>query len=329
MSTNKHAAFRYRILDVCFQSPRKWTIPGLMEETAIQLRDAFGTEVESVSKRTIQMDIALMRSEPPRGFAAPIVCKAGIYYYEDKKFSIATQPFTESDIRAVKEAAALLRQFPDLPHFQDIEMILSRVEREVSLVNQPAALVQFETNRNLKGLESLGQIWKAILHKKAILVKYQPFNIEKSNDFALSPFLLKEYRNRWFCFGKKTGANDLIILALDRIVSLKDSIVPYEENLTFDPETYFNDFIGVSFPAKFSVQHIRFRVSPFQTQYLLTKPIHASQILIQKTSTHAEFSLDLIPNYELAAELWRLGPDLLSIEPKGILEEVLLAYREQ
>jgi predicted DNA-binding transcriptional regulator YafY len=329
MSTNKHAAFRYRILDACFRSHRKWTIPALMEETAIQLRDAFETDVESISKRTIQNDIALMRSEPPRGFAAPIVCKSGFYFYEDKKFSIATQPFTESDILAVKEAATLLRQFPDLPHFQDIEMILSRVEREVSLVNQPTALVQFETNRNLKGLKSLGEIWKAMLQKKSILIKYQPFYTEKSNDFAFSPYLLKEYRNRWFCFGKKISAADLVILALDRIVSLKESIVIYEENKIFNPETYFNDFIGVSFPTKFSVQHIRFRVSPFQTQYLLTKPIHTSQKLIHNTSTYAEFSLDLIPNYELAAELWRLGPDLLSIEPKGILEEVLLAYREQ
>lgn len=82
MPTNKHASFRYRALDQCFthRGHRKWTLNELVEEVSRLLREAFGAGT-TLSKRTIQGDINVMRSPRPRGFGAPIVCRQGLYFY--------------------------------------------------------------------------------------------------------------------------------------------------------------------------------------------------------------------------------------------------------
>ena len=69
MSQNKNALIRYKTIDKCLQNQyRTWTLEDLIEACSEALFEYEGKE-NSVSKRTVQMDIQLMRSEigePPR-----------------------------------------------------------------------------------------------------------------------------------------------------------------------------------------------------------------------------------------------------------------------
>ena len=72
MSQNKNALIRYKTIDKCLQNQyRQWTLEDLIEACSEALFEYEGRE-NSVSKRTIQMDIQLMRSEK-LGYNAPIV----------------------------------------------------------------------------------------------------------------------------------------------------------------------------------------------------------------------------------------------------------------
>lgn len=63
MSQNKNALIRYKTIDKCLQNQyRKWTLEDLMEACSEALFEYEGKE-NSVSKRTTQLDIQLMRSE--------------------------------------------------------------------------------------------------------------------------------------------------------------------------------------------------------------------------------------------------------------------------
>ena len=81
MPTNKHAAFRYRVLNQCFtqRGRQRWTLDELVDAVSRALQEAFGNELQ-VSRRTIQGDLNILRSERPRGFAAPIKCRHGRYF---------------------------------------------------------------------------------------------------------------------------------------------------------------------------------------------------------------------------------------------------------
>lgn len=78
MPAYKSKNFRFRIIDECLKdTSRTWTLDNLIEEVSRKLSDEFN--VEKVSRRSIQYDIALMREKQPVGYNAPIVCINGNY----------------------------------------------------------------------------------------------------------------------------------------------------------------------------------------------------------------------------------------------------------
>src|SRR5258706_13121538 len=98
MSINKLALIRYRAIDECLRNRyRKWTLENLIEKVSEVLYDTEGIR-SGVSKRTIQADIQLMRSDK-LGYNAPIIVKEKKYYsYDDADFSITNTPITDTDL---------------------------------------------------------------------------------------------------------------------------------------------------------------------------------------------------------------------------------------
>lgn len=76
-------------------------------------------------------------------------------------------------------------------------------------------------------------------------LKYSSFKTRLANTFLFYPYLLKEYRNRWFVFGHRKG--NLINLALDRVHNIKIAEKErFVENDLFDPQTFFDDLVVVA-----------------------------------------------------------------------------------
>ena len=59
---------------------------------------------------------------------------------------------------------------------------------------------------------------------------YQSFNATEPTEYIFSPYILKEFRNRWFVFGTKITDLRIYNLALDRIISVEPCEAPYYEN---------------------------------------------------------------------------------------------------
>lgn len=315
MPTNKHAAFRYRVLNTCFRRLRRWTLDDLVEEVGEQLHEAFGIRT-GVSKRTIQSDINLMRSAPPRGFEAPIVVEDGAYFYEDRNFSIENKPLTEGDIAAIKEALAVLRQFNGLPQFRALADTLNRMEGRVKFPDK--TLIQFETNEQAAGTEWLELLYQSALNSVALNVTYHPFIADEPYQITFHPYYLREYRNRWFAFGLNDAAEVIHTLALDRIKAIKPSRKRFCPNTLFDPDAYFRDLVGVTRPVGAEPVEIVWETTVLLSKYLETKPLHPSQRLLRRDDHSAEFSVRVIPNYELYSELARFGKALRVLRPEAL-----------
>ena len=72
MALNKNALIRYKTIDKCLQNRfRDWTLNDLIDACSNALYEYEGRDV-NVSKRSIQLDIQLMRSDK-LGYNAPIV----------------------------------------------------------------------------------------------------------------------------------------------------------------------------------------------------------------------------------------------------------------
>lgn len=111
MPVSRNALIRYKTIDTCLRNRfRKWTLEDLVDACSDALYEYEGID-KGISKRTVQMDIQLMRSEK-LGYNAPIVVKDHKYYtYEDPEYSITNTPLSEQDLKVMSEAVELLKQF--------------------------------------------------------------------------------------------------------------------------------------------------------------------------------------------------------------------------
>lgn len=318
MPSNKHAAFRYRVLNDCFTRPgrRHWTKKELQEEVTRQLQEHFGDHL-SIGLRTIDGDIALLRSDPPRGYAAPIAVREGKYFYEDPDFTISRFPLSAEETALLRDAFALLRQFPGLPQLPVLEALVRQSGAGMDLELPSHSVIQFENSPPAMGLSWLDPLYGHIRRREALEIRYQPFAPPGEVVVLLHPYLLKEWRNRWYVVGRNERENQVWNLALDRIADVRPAGIPFRSNDLFNPIDWYRDIVGVTRPQGAAPVRIKFRAGGSVAGYLLTKPIHASQQTVRQDASGVTFSLHVIPNPELIGELRRFGREIEVLSPEG------------
>ena len=320
MPINRNALIRYQTIDKCLQNRyRKWTLEALIEAVSEAMYEYEGIE-KGVSQRTIQADIQIMRSEK-LGYNAPIVVIDKKYYtYEDPKYSIANIPLTDLDLRKLKEVTEILKQFKGFTHFQDLTGIVQRLEDKIyTAKTQQASVIDFEKNENLKGLEHIEALYTYILRKKTVAITYQSFKAKTPNTFDFHPYLLKEYRNRWFVLGQKGDTDSPVsLLALDRIATIQESNTIYIPSQEPNVSTYFKHIVGVTFHKNQVIETIKLWVNNENAPYILTKPIHASQKLVETLPDGIVISLELQLNFELEREILGFGETMQVLAPRRL-----------
>lgn len=318
MPANKNALIRYKTIDNCLRNHyRRWTLEDLVEACSEALYDAEGI-TKGVSLRTVQSDIQVMRSDK-LGYNAPIeVYKHKYYRYADRDYSITNMPMSHNDIEMMQEAVDMLRQLEDFEVFAELPDIIGRLQDKLAISrNKRKPIINFDSVPNLKGLKYLNPLYNHILHKQTLRIMYQSFSANEPKEYIVFPHMLKEFRNRWFIFC--TTAKDMVLynLALDRIVGVEPFEMPFKENPNFNPQTFFNDVIGVSKNIRSKPQLVKFWASPEQSKYIKTKPIHTSQVLVKENEDEScEFTIKVIVNYELYSILMSYGAGIRIIYPR-------------
>lgn len=326
MPVNKNALLRYKTIDSCLRNrAHKWTLEDLIKACSDALYEFTGKD-EYVSRRTIQLDLQKMRSDE-LGYNAPIIVKDKKYYtYEDPEYSITNIPLTESDISLMNDAVNVLKQLSGFSMFSGMEDVISRLEDRISSVrHESAPVVYYENNDRLIGLEHMAPLYDAIRNRRPIRITYHSFKADHPSGFVFSPYVLKEYWNRWFVFGRKEGFVSITNLALDRILEIADapSGSEFTEAGGFDPEIYFGEMIGVTRNEKDKPCRIKFWSSAEQTPYILTKPMHRSQKLLKTNPDgSATFEIYAILNFELTRFMVSMSNGIRVLGPKKLVDDI-------
>lgn len=321
MASNKNALIRYKTIDYCLRNNfKKWTLDDLIEACSDALYEYEGKDV-NVSKRTIQLDIQLMRSDK-LGYNAPIeVYERRFYKYAEPDYSITNIPVTDNDIKVMNDAIQLLRQFKDFSLFKEMNGVLQRLEDSVySSQENKKSIIHLDKNEQLKGLEFIDPIYAAIQQKKAIKVTYQSFSAHQPNDMILHPQLLKEFNNRWFLLcGNHTK---YVNLALDRMskISIIDDVDYIDLNINGD--VFYKDVVGVTV-SKTRAERIQFWVDKKNAPYVITKPFHRSQRIIKHTDNGVIFNIFVQINYELERMILGFGDSIEVIKPDKLRNIIL------
>lgn len=330
MATNKLALIRYKTIDKCLQNRlRRWTLEDLMEAVSNALYDYEGIHT-GIGKRTIQLDIQTMRSDK-LGYNAPIiVVDKRFYAYEDKEYSITKAPINSTDLDKMKEIVGILKQFNGFNYFDDMSEMVTKLENNVYASNaERKNCIQFETNTLLKGLEYINPLYQAVLNEVPLYIEYKSFKAKDSREQLYFPYLLKEYRNRWFLLVKAQKGTVLVTLALDRIISFKEaSQEKFVHYKGVDFDRYFEDTIGVTKSEHDRAHKVILHIVKAHAPYVITKPIHKSQIVLKEDEIGTIIRLDVVLNFELEREILGFGESVKVLGPRLLANRIERRLRQ-
>jgi len=250
-----------------------------------------------VSKRTIERDFEAIRNE----FGLEITfnrSKSG--YYIDHENSVNIESFLR--FLEIVNTAELLTE-----SLQDSKETLN--------------YISFDKGGGLKGIELLRPLLQATKEHRIISFKHFNFQTEKSRNYTLAPYLLKEYQNRWYVVGIVSGINEMRTFGVDRIEELETKDEYFKADPKLNPQERFNDAIGVVYSTS-DKQSVILSFIPSQGYYVKSLPLHASQKVLIDNDVECRIEINVVPNYELIQLILMNNDKVKVIEPAWLVQEV-------
>ena len=323
MPINKNALLRYQILDRCFSNRHhKYEIEELVDKVNEAFLDIYGT---TVSLRQIRADINHMRDrlvyDAPIE-AIPIEGRKCYYRYSDPNFSIFNHELSVDEIKKLRSTIDMLGRYRGGDNGW-LEEVISNLELRFGIKANRERLVSFEQNSQLKGLNFLSELIDATINHQPLKMVYQPYKGEEQTTI-IHPHYIKQYNTRWFLFGVEDHGDygmTMVNKALDRIVRFSISDVPFVENTTVDYESYFNDIVGVTHDSNHTeVELVRLKFDPARFPYVVSKPIHSSQEVVDNEQCILEIKIRV--NRELEQSIFAFGSHVEVLSPDWFRAEI-------
>ncbi len=182
--------------------------------------------------------------------------------------------------------------------------------------------IDFDDNDQLKGIQYLQPILKAIKEHRKISFIHQNFHTGSKRKYTLKPYLLKVYQNRWYVVGVLGNATDFKIFGIDRLEKLTVGTDFFEVNKNLNAKALFNQTIGLSYSTR-SVEEVVLSFTPLQGKYVKTLPLHHSQQILNDDEDGLRISITVSPNYELMQEILKYGNTVKVEKPLWLVEEIV------
>jgi predicted DNA-binding transcriptional regulator YafY len=265
-------------------------------EAHLELQSELESYNYSMSQRTFQRDIAEIRSLYVIDIQND---KSTGYYY------IAEQEDT------LNNNSHLLDSF--------------NLYNALSLTNNYSEYIQFDS-RTPRGTEHILPLLNAIKNKVVIDINYHKFYESESETVAFHPYLIKQFKSRWYVIGVKGESGDMRTYALDRIVKVDTKKKKFTHNKDVDIVGYFKNSFGIIAPNSDKPEKVVFNATIEQANYIRTFPLHVSQKILKTSTVQVTFELTVYITYDLIMELLSYGDEIKVESPKSLIKELTNMY---
>ena len=257
----------------------------------------------------------------------------------------------------LNEVLNTLGQFSGLDNFEWLDDLKTKLRNQLSFGGSKFdtkngvlqnKVICFSSNEFLKNKEYLGWFFSAITNKKVVSITYRQFDAEKAQEIIAYPYMLKQYKDRWYLLctptcDKKLPYNPHFIatIPLDRIEAYEEvQNIPYVK-CQVNIDELFDDIVGVTYYWDKPVEHVVFAVHKSSANYIRTKPMHPYQAELSKEDQdelrrenpkledYSFFSLDCKLNYELSSLFRSYGANLIVLSPSSLREEMKENVKKQ
>jgi predicted DNA-binding transcriptional regulator YafY len=321
MPTNKEALIRYRVIN---RTLRDFTY--VTRDKLIRVCEE-ALDKSPISKRTILQDLHDMREDDRLGYHAPIKFDTykQSYFYEDPDYSIDNIPLNDEEVRALTFTATMLEQFRHVGIFGTFSGAVQKILEvlNVQRLSDDQSLfpfIEFEQSPDAPGSGYVEPLLLAIRNKQVVKFRYQRYDADTSRSHTVHPYLLKQYRNRWYLIGWLEGLEKVMTYGLDRITELPKVLDKPYHDIGFDTRAYYRSVVGITAPQAKPVKVV-LKFTLTQAWYVISQPIHPSQTVAMKKD-HALITLNVIPTYELIMMIMSWGADVEVVKPANLRDEI-------
>lgn len=182
--------------------------------------------------------------------------------------------------------------------------------------------------------DHLTTILNAMKENRAVSITYRSFKKAQGHTFAIEPYCVKLFENRWYVLAHNERYDDIRIYGLDRIISAEILDQTYSLPNDFDAAEYFSTAYGVVVGYDVEPRRIVLRANDAHKHYLRSLPLHHSQRLVEDCGEYADFELWLAPTYDFVMKLLQVGsmvevlsPDSLRRTMKGWISDMYELYK--
>jgi predicted DNA-binding transcriptional regulator YafY len=332
MPANKYALIRYRTIDRCLRNEAR-PFPSKEELRAACEEALYGSDGDHISTSTLEKDLNAMRYDGALGYYAPIAYHRDErgYYYEEEDFSIDNLQLNDEELESIRFAARTLVQFRNVPMFSQFGQAIGKIDDRLRMAPdldtaQLDSIVQFESAPATRGSEHLQPLLHAIQGRRVVSLSYRKFKSEGADALLVHPYLLKEYRNRWYLIAWNNDRSDYRTYGLDRMESVEEQDETFAVRSDFDADHFFKHSFGISKSTE-APQNVRVRCNQLEYEYLSAQPVHPSQQLVRIDEDVYELQLHVLVTFELVHFLLGLGAAVEVIAPESLRQRMEAVHR--
>jgi predicted DNA-binding transcriptional regulator YafY len=185
--------------------------------------------------------------------------------------------------------------------------------------------IHFE-KRQSKGTEHLYGILNAIRKQFQISFTYQKYWEDKTDTRMVEPYVLKEFKNRWYVLANDLEDETVKTFALDRITGFEIAKRKFQVPNNFNISEYFKNCFGIMGPNENQPEDIILSLDPVQGKYIKSLPLHESQEILIDTEDELRIKVTLYITHDFYMELLSMGENVKIIQPKTLIKKIKITY---
>ena len=191
--------------------------------------------------------------------------------------------------------------------------------------NSALSFVEFENKAAIETLPNFKTILNAIQQNLPITFKHYSFYHLKEEEYALKPYLLKQYQNRWYVIGETEKGYRTF--GIDRIKNITIGTKKFKPK-TEEAKEKFSHVIGLNY-IDHKIESIKLSFHLSQKPYIVSLPLHHTQKEINSENDKTfDIELFIHPNFEFRQQILKYGSLVKVLDPKWLQNEIKLELKK-
>ncbi len=323
MGANTDQLIRFFKIDDKIKNGKKATI----KQLATAWNNSCTEEKDKVTERTIATDIKTIQ----RVFEGAEIDEQidGKYYsYSDHKFSIRQLNLNENDEVFFSFLRMTLQNFENTDIYNKFNKLRNKVLQEdkskQTTTNSFKNFILPEISFGKSGYEWIETLFEAINKQESIEIVYRKNPNEISNK-TLSPYLLKEFRKRWYliAYDHAEDRKCTKVYALDKIKEIIESEKKFYNDPFFNPNDYFKYTFGIHHELFNKPIDVVLDFYGNNIDQLMNHPLMATQkSTLMQGGKALRVELQVYNSYEIKREILGYGKGVKVVSPESLVNDI-------